>query len=350
MSEPLSSASERYLQRLADALEALGPTETSEVLAEVWSHISEAVADAAGNEDDVLARFGSPEVLAARILEERGVIQGASAVPEAESWRRLAAVVFDAAMWLVLVWLFAIPLVVIAMHGLRSYSGSVIAWVATAAVVAVAAWWWVKKRRERGYTTVGMRAMGLRRIRVGESTRLVRERDVPGLGAGGGGRVAAMVGAVLALLVLASLTYSVLANQADQRNVEAGHAVQWSGDAVSVITSLYRDVATGAPLASVEGAFSPSTRQAADELLARHSQGLVTSYAMSNMMLLEYAPWEDSSVGENTILVSISVMEYPPDSDQPQVYDYRVGLVVQSSDRDGWSGQWLIQSVDGPHQ
>lgn len=343
------NAGELYLQRLADALEALGPAETSEVLSEVWSHIAEATADAGGDEDAVLARFGSPEVLAARILEERGVIQGGPALPQATSWRRIGAVILDAALWLVLAWLFAIPVVGIAMFGLRSYGGAVIAWVAIAAVVAVAAWWWVKKRRERGYTTIGMKAMGLRRIRVGEDTRLVLESDVPGLTSGRGGRVAAAIGAALAVLVLASLTYSIFAGGGSGPRLETRQAVEGGGVAASIVTNLYRDVADGALLDAAES-FDPAAKQAATDLVARQAQGLVDSYAILDMVLLEYTLWKDAHVGEDQILVSVSVMEYPPASDAPQIYDYHVGLVVDSMDDWGWSGQWLIRSVEGPHQ
>lgn len=347
MSEPLS-ASDRYLQQLADALEPLGPTETSEVLSEVWSHITEAVADTDGDEAQVLARFGSPEAFAAGILEERGVIRGGSTVPEAEGWRRVAAVLMDVAVSLWLVWLFAVPLGDLAMHRLRSYSSVAIAWVAIAAVVGVLTWWWVKRRRQRGHTTIGMKAMGLRRIRVGEMTRLVRERDIPGLTSGRSGRAIAVIGVVLALLMLAFGTYSVFANQTAQHEAEAADAVHWSGAAVSFISGLYGDIATGAPLSTIEGAISPSVKQAKGELAARHSQGLVASYEISGISLLEYTPWDDANVGDNQILVSISVREYPSNSDKPQIFNYLVGQVVQSSDRDGWSGQWVIQSVEGP--
>ncbi|MCL5736112.1 MAG: DUF1700 domain-containing protein [Actinobacteria bacterium] len=349
VNEPLS-ASERYLRRLADALEALGPTETSEVLTEVWSHVTDAIADAGSSEEEVLARFGDPEALAARILEERGVGRGGSGAPRAEGWRRIGAVIVDAALWLALVWLFAIPLIGVSMYGLRSYGGAVIAWVVIAAVMGVAAWWWVKKRRERGFTTIGMKAMGLRRVRLGEENRLVRERDIPGLASREGGRIVAVIGAIIALFVLASLTYSVFANQAGQREVEAREAVMSSGQAGSVITSLYREVATGAPLASVEGPFALPVKQAAADLLTRHSQGSVGSYTIIDMNLLEYKPYDETPDGANQTLVSVSVLEYPPGSDVGQIYDYHVGLVVQSQGKGGWSGQWLIQSIDGPHQ
>jgi uncharacterized membrane protein len=57
MTESLN-ASERYLQQLADGLEALGPAETSEVIAEIRSHLTEATVEANGDVAFALARFG----------------------------------------------------------------------------------------------------------------------------------------------------------------------------------------------------------------------------------------------------------------------------------------------------
>ncbi len=90
-----------------------------------------------------------------------------------------------------------------------------------------------------------------------------------------------------------------------------------SGTAISVITSLYREVATGAPAASFEGLFAPSMQQAMEDLVTRQSRGLVDSYAINDMNLH---------------------------------YDYHVGMVLQSLGNGGSSGQWLIQSVDEPRQ
>ena len=46
-------------------------------------------------------------------------------------------------------------------------------------------------------------------------------------------------------------------------------------------------------------------KRAADELAARHSQGLVASYAIFDMFLVEYTPRDEASVGDNQILVNI---------------------------------------------
>ena len=224
MSEPLS-ASDRFLQQLADGLEVLGPTETSEVLAEVQSHLADAIAEAGGNESEALAQFGSPDLLAMRILEERGILRAGPAVPEARGSRRLAALVINVALWLLLLWLFSIPVVGMGVFSSVPLAGAVLGWTVLAALAAATLWWWVKKRRERGYVTPGMHVMGLRRIRVGQTTRMVRERDIPGLARRNGARVAAVLGVLLAVLILAAMSYSVFSHRAADRQAEVQTAV-----------------------------------------------------------------------------------------------------------------------------
>ena len=68
-------ATELYMRRLADGLDALPAPDRAEVLAEIRSHIAEATAEAAGDQARALEAFGSPEEMATRILTERGVVK-----------------------------------------------------------------------------------------------------------------------------------------------------------------------------------------------------------------------------------------------------------------------------------
>jgi len=87
-------ASERYLRQLGEGLQALGPEESAEIVQEVRSHLAEATAEAGGDLDVALARFGSPDDLAKKILEERGILVENPAVPPAAGWRRAVALSF----------------------------------------------------------------------------------------------------------------------------------------------------------------------------------------------------------------------------------------------------------------
>ena len=346
MSEPLS-ASERFLQQLADGLEALGPTETSEVLAEVQSHLADAIAEAGGNESEALAHFGSPDLLAMRILEERGILRGGPAVPEARGSRRLAALVIDVALWLLLLWLFSIPVVGIAVFGSVPLAGVVLGWAVLAALVAATVWWWVKKRRERGYVTPGMHVMGLRRIRVGQTTRMVRERDIPGLARRNGARVAAVLGVLLAVLILASMSYSIFSSRAADRQAEVQTAVWDSATGVAIVSQLYRDVMTGAQAGDLEGLFAPAAIDEASSLVARRSQGLIDSYSINSVDLLVHTPqdeWDDDETYETVVRVGVN--EYARGSDEPEQFDYRVGLNMEPQGEGGWAGDWLIEAVE----
>src|SRR5665647_92992 len=73
---------DRYLKALERGLDALGPDETRDVIAEFRGLLADALVDAGGDESAALARLGSPDALAARILEERGIPTAGSRVPE----------------------------------------------------------------------------------------------------------------------------------------------------------------------------------------------------------------------------------------------------------------------------
>ena len=346
MNEALS-ASERYLQQLADGLEALGPTETSEVLAEVQSHLTDAIAEAGGDESEALARFGSPELLATRILEERGILRGGPSVPEARGSRRLAALLIDVALWVLLLWFCAIPALGMAMAPSMPLVVAVLAWIALVAAVALSVWWWAKRRRERGHVTIGMNVMGLRRIRVGQTTRLVLKRDIPGLARGNAGRVVATLVVLLAVLILASISYSVFSSYGSSRQVEIQNAVRDSSTGVVIVSELYRLVATGAQQGDIEGFFAPAAMDDASALVARRSEGRIDSYAINSVELLSYTPqaeWDGNAAYETLVLVGVS--EYAQGSDTPEQFQYRVGLIGESQGKGAWAGQWFILSVE----
>jgi uncharacterized membrane protein len=66
-----SETIKNYVSRLAEGIEALGETESTEVVKEVKAHLYDAIAETDGDENAVLQQFESAEELAARILEER---------------------------------------------------------------------------------------------------------------------------------------------------------------------------------------------------------------------------------------------------------------------------------------
>jgi hypothetical protein len=367
MTESLN-ASERYLLRLANGLEALGPAETSEVLAEIGSHLAEATMEANGDESVALAHFGSPEVLATRILEERGVLIAGPALPLAPAWRRWAAHAVDVAIWTA-VFLFAAAVpVTIYFWGpaARTSLGSlnplwlVLLWFLVAAVAAAAAWWAIRQRRQWGHTTTGMRALGLRRIQVGQTTRIVKRLDVPGLIQERRPRVLAIGATLLAAAVLGFFLYSLFTAVALTNRVngemEVRSAVSNVEAAVGIVTQVYQAVSAGTPEKDLElFGFAPSAKSAAADLVERRAAGKIDQYFVSlapgtdyTALTADTASFHIDSGDDRTIaIVTVPVIatEYGRTPGDYADYEYLVTWVNESHDDGSLEGYWLIQSV-----
>ena len=346
-----------YLERLAESLEALGPAETSEVLAEIHSHLTEAIQDTGGNEQEALARFGSPEDLAVSILEERGILSDGSPVPEAPAKLRIAALAIDVAVWLVACMLLVPVIGVIVFAGISRFSSgagfsiNVIAVLLMLVTAAALAWLWFGKRRRKWYSSTGMEVMGLRTIRVGRTTRVVRARGIPGAARGRWGRAGSLASTAIVLLILviglASFISSTVGNRASDRGAAASNAVTYSATGVAMVGEIYREVQLGEQTELLSGGFASSSDGALADLLARRQQGKIASYSISSVDLTG----ADLGQLSRTALpddagVFVSVTEYPEGSGDSATYRYLVKLIWTSKTANGASGQWLIQSVD----
>jgi uncharacterized membrane protein len=355
MSDPASSVPQ-YLTRLAEALDVLGPQETAEIVAEIEGHLSDAIAERNGRAEAVLADFGTPEALATRILEERGILAGSPSVAQAPKASRLLAVLLDIAVWLLGVYALVLPLSLLA--ALASFGslphGVTMALLATAllAVLGWSAWWWAKMRGRAGHSTVGMRLVGLRRVRIGESVLTVRLAEIPGAYPPGRLLPALMVGFAI-LVVAPALSSGYTGYQAEQRHRQL-RAVSEASSAASIVGALYREVENGASLDDATGNCAPSARSGVSELIKRRAQGRLGGYEISRLELVEYNPdsrWFPPKAGEvvSELVVRAHVWEYPKGSDDPQAYTVQVReRMVSEGESNGGSsasGSALIESI-----
>ena len=347
----------QYLQRLAEGLEALGPAETSEVLSEINSHLTDAIEESTGNEAAALAKFGSPDDFAARILEERGILSVASPVPEAPPRLRVAALAIDIAVWLVACMFVVALLVPIVFVGTRAFTGDTessingIEILLSLLTAGALGWLWFGKRRRRRFSSIGMEVMGLRTIRVGRGTRIVRTRHIPWAVQGKWSRVGSLVSLAVILLILVAalvtLVSSAVGNRGNDREAAALNAVTYSATGVSMIGEVYREVMVGERAEIITGGFAPSSGNALPDLLDRHAKGKIASYSISGVSLTGKnltALSKSALTDEAGVLVTVA--EYPPESDQPAMYRYLVNLVWTYKTQNGAGGQWLIQSVE----
>ncbi len=347
-----SGASEtgHYLQRLADGLDALAPAERTEVLTEIRGHIADATAEAGGDEAKALAGFGAPELLAARILQERGLIAESQGLQDAPGWSRWAAVALDGGRWLVLLWiLVAMP------FGLFGYSGPIlmaIGWLYVAAVCALAVWWWGWKRRQRGYVTAGMNIMGLRRVRVGDTVRLVRATDLGEPKRGKGELASSVAWAFVILLIVASFGFGML--RSATQNSESNHqqeiqdAVRDAREAEDAIRSVYAAALAGT---ASPDQFSSDLADDATQLVARHASGSLSSYHIVDVQLPGYEPLpsDGSELADYEVAAIVQVTEMGQDGVSSATYEYsiikHITDVQQSGSAGSFSWRWVIESA-----
>jgi uncharacterized membrane protein len=346
-----------YLERLAESLEALGPAETSEVLAEVHSHLTEAIQDTSGDQREALARFGSPEDLALSILEERGILSDGSPVPEASAKLRIAALAIDVSAWLVACMLLVRVIGVIVFVGISrftdgsGFSINVIAVLLMLVAAAALGWLWFGRRRRKWFTSTGMEVMGLRTIRVGRTTRIVRARGIPGAARGKWSRAGSLASTTIVLLILVfglvSFIASAAGNRASDREAAASNAVTYSATGVAMVSEIYREVQLGEQTELLSGGFASGSNGALTDLLARRRQGKIASYAIGSVDLTgaELGEFAKTSVpGDAGVFVSVTA--YPEGSGDSATYRYLVKLIWTSKTANGASGEWLIQSVE----
>ncbi len=341
-----SSKTDAYLGALEGALEALGPDETREVIAEIRGLLAEAVIDA--GEDAALADLGTPNALAAQILEERGVLSAESRVPEASAGVQAIALAIDVAMTLVaamLMWVFiATPIAAGTYFGYDSTLLAIAAGVAVVAAVGVLVWWWTKKRRRPGYTSTGMAAVGVRRIQVGKTARIVRERDIPGPGQRR--RILPIVRTALALLILASALYSVTYSSTSAAQLRAEKAL-WDGSVgTSVVTDVYGQVVAGAGPSGIHDNFTPAAEGEMTALLERYASGKFKSYAVDYVRLPDgAAPKRSGYDPSEDIHMLVGIREIGEDEVTIEIYEYHVSCIMTHTARGNAAGQFLIESV-----
>jgi uncharacterized membrane protein len=352
-----SDAVSDYLERLAECLEALGPAETSEVLSEIYSLLAEAIQDNGGDERGAIAKLGLPEDLATQILEERGILRDGSPVPKAPTRLRIAALVIDVAVWLVACMLL-VPVIGVIVYATTSrfaggagFSINAIAILLMIVAAAALGWLWFGRRRRRWYVSTGMEVFGLRTIRLGRETRVVRIQGIPGAIQGKWSRAGSIASAAIVLSILVvglfSLVSSAIGNRAGDRETAALNAVSYSGTGVQMVSEIYREAGLGTAESELSGWFAPGSESALKDLLARQRGRQIVSYSISSIDLTgaDLGGFSQTSVPDQAgVLVTMS--EFPEGSAQPAAYRYLVKLIVTSRTSNSFSGEWLIQSVD----
>ena len=338
------SSVEQFLTRLAAALEALGPAEVDEVVAEIRAHLAEATADAGGDETAALAAFGSSEALAARILEERGVVTAGSTVPEATFARRFGAAAVDGAVWLVkLQILLALASIPVYRYGSPSQALVVAFWVCAAVLAVGMVWRLIVLWRRPGYATTGMELLGVRRIRVGNTTRIVRERDVPG--GARAGRVWPAIVTLVAVYLLVGAGVSVAQNTGHDAVSQSATAITGASHAASAVSTAYQQALAGVPVSDAPDNFAPGAVPAYAALLRRHAAGTLLGYTIDSIELDHvYDTGGLPKSGDLSLFVTVG--EYAKRVDTSDQYRYHV-TITWTPQGDGVSqGTTLIQSVE----
>jgi hypothetical protein len=319
-----SSATSAYLARLSAALELLGPEESQDVVAEIRSHIAEAIRQEGAPESAVLDDLGEPEVLAEGILVERGVLDGPSPLPW---WLVGAAALLDATLWVALTMLLVSFLAIVPVS-ILAYQGQPPAWLPLLAVggaVLVAlltAWRSIWSWRRVGGATLGMRLLGLRRVRLGAGQRLVRTSEIPGLSRDW--RVWPAVAVVLAAGLVATVAANVVAQAPHAVEVSVRDSTSRAGDVVGAVSELYQGALTGQSAQSQTATFAPAVRSAYGRLLERHRQGALASYSIGHVQLDEAYAGE-SLPSDGTMSFVVSALEYGTASTaEPQEFLYHV--------------------------
>lgn len=346
-----TDALEQYLSKLEAELEAIGPVESADVIAEIRSHLTEAAADAGGDIEATIEQFDDPEVLAARILEERGILSAGtgSTLPEAPGYAKAMALVFDIAMWLVGV-LFLLFFAYIDVGEKPNITVIIIAWTLVTALAAASVWWWTKGRRRPGRRTAGLDIMGLRRISIGGATRIVRIADIPG--AKKVSNLGQTIGVALAILLLLSFVNSMPRQNKQMVATWVESAVQESSTGTQIVSSLYRDVTIGVKPGELTGASTSQARSAIKDLVSRRASGKLESYEIGKVELAAWQSGKDRSISPwavpETTTVFVTVEEFPKGAGGatvPSHYTYEVICKPEPETKYSGGCVYLIKSV-----
>jgi uncharacterized membrane protein len=335
-----SDAVKNYLSRLAESIEALGETESAEVVKEVRAHLYDAIAETDGDENAVWQQFGSPEVLAARILEERGRVAGGSFVPEATVWRKTLAMVLDLIVWLgtavLIAFLVVVPIrIIVSTNMLQSIrkivpinmSGLLIVpilWVLGLVIIIYTAWGFFKNRRKPGHTTAGMQVLGLRQIRFGETTRLVSEKSIPG--ASRRSKVFPVTKIALTLFLLLMAFLSMQGSIEQQAMFRMQDTIQNASSSVELVTYLYQEVLSGTTPQMIAEKYGSSSnyRKLALDLIKRRDENKLATYAVENLDIQYNQTIKSSSSSIPNIIATVAIGEYAPGAKRSHTYYYRV--------------------------
>ncbi len=354
------TGTEDFFLRLAKELEVLGPEETNDLVAEIRGHLAEAAKETSGDEYGALARFGSPEILAARILEERGVLPGGPGLPEAPAWMRWIARMMDVSIWMAVPLVLALVPLTVYFWGPAAHTPLpglnplwlVFLWFLVAAVAAATGWWAIRRRERPRATTTGMSIMGLRRVHIGESLRTVRVSQVPGVSHSPLGRIRPLLSALLALamvvLFFCALSWSSAHAYKVEHEATIKSAMTNAQSGVYIVQTLYdmaiEETATEEDLRSF---FAQGATSGLTELLERRASAQIDSYWISLSAIPDY----DSLAGRLTcpitdeITVPVLVTEYSTAPDTCSYYEYNVSWVSTELGESEWEGQWLITSA-----
>jgi hypothetical protein len=357
MSDPSRSV-EEYLTRLSEALDVLGKDEAAEIVAEIRGHLGDAIAERDGNAEEVLAEFGTPDALATRILEERGILAGSPSLAAAPKPARFVALLLDIAVWLLAVYAALVPVAVVPflkyvsdLHMLAAIAAY--AWLV--AVVGASIWWWTKGRGRPGRSTVGMRLLGLRRVRIGHSVLTVRLADIPGASPPSRLAPALVVGFALLVVVPGLLSVSAIYGASQQEDKAA--VVSDVSSAASVVGELYRQVESGASLNDTTSNCAPSARSGVSALISRHAAGQLNGYVVSRLELVQYKgdpffpprPAQPAGAVVSEVVVRVHVFEYAKNTDAGQAYVAQVHerMVSDGGSGGGYSasGSTLVESI-----
>jgi uncharacterized membrane protein len=340
---------ERFLEDLARGLEALGPAESAEVVAEVRSHLAEAVAEAGGDETAALKQFGGPALLARSILQERGALSEGTEIREASAGRRWAAVALDAIRWIVVLWILLAWTFIVGSGGSIAPYIVALAWTYIAVIAAVTIWWWVWKRR-RSQVTAGMIVMGLRRVHLGDVTRIVRARDIPGCRGGRPTRVVMAAWALVIVLLFAWGSYGLItsfrgSSRSNQRqDIQA--AVSDAGQAISVIQNIYAGLAHGDDISMW---FAPQAAGAARQLAERDAADPIDYILTGDIQMPDYKSilsYDDPTGREIDAYITVTEIH---NNGSGANYRYKVVYRVTQAVRQGNAGfisaQMLVEEV-----
>jgi hypothetical protein len=201
---------------------------------------------------------------------------------------------------------------------------------------------------------MGMQVLGLRLVRVGEKTRLVRAGDVAGARRWGVGRIYTCI---LTLAVLCGVGYYlyqvVWVNPGRDQQAAVQGVRNDSSEAVRVVSEAYclAIAAAGPAEPQLNDLYVPSARGIAQELAGRHTAGRLQCYTILSVQLPDYKWPGPGEMGRPSgqVVAVIQVAESGSDSSLAGAYDYtlvrnvhvtRSGLTTSE-----WFGQWQIESV-----